>query len=79
MGIPHHDRLREQFRFTIELALREALRPVGIRRQLTEMQMQVMSEKVLRFILRSNWKVRLGLPAVSRTGGTQEHNTAELG
>jgi hypothetical protein len=66
MVIPPHDRLREQFRFTIELALREALRPV-------------MSEKVLRFILRSNWKVRLGLPAVSRTGGTQEHNTAELG
>ena len=72
------DQLRDDFRFTIELALREVLRPLGIRRQLTDLQLQVMSVKVMKHILECNWIVRQGLPATSTTGGTQEHNTAEL-
>jgi len=78
MALSPHDQLRDDFRFTIELALRDVLRPLGIRKQLIDLQLQVMSVKIMKHILECNWIVRQGLPATSTTGGTQEHNTAEL-
>jgi hypothetical protein len=74
MPLSPRDQLLKDFSFTIELALREALKPVGIRKQLTDQQMKIMSETVMKHILRSNWIVRQGKPS----GFTQEHNPIEL-
>jgi hypothetical protein len=66
--------LRDQFAFTIVLALREALKAVRLRREISDPQIQIMALRIVERILQSNCKIRHGLPRID--GGSGERPPA---
>jgi hypothetical protein len=66
--------LRDQFAFTVVLALREALKAVRLRREISDPQIQIMALRIVEKILQSNWRIRQGPPAVG--GGRGERPLA---
>src|SRR5262249_14746917 len=60
--------LREQFNFTITLALRKALRSVRLRREVTDQQIDIMVRVIVDKILLMNWKIGEGPPFVGGGG-----------
>jgi hypothetical protein len=70
--------LREQFNFTIMLALRQALKTVRLRREVTDQQIETMVRVIVDKILLMNWKIKLGPPSVGCGGGSVSASDEEV-
>jgi hypothetical protein len=53
---------RDDFRFMVQLGLREGLRSVRLRKALSDEEQRQIAEAIVRMIETHNWKVSLGEP-----------------